>query len=79
MSHPFPLEVEVTHRRSEAMRGARQERLAQMATPRDIAGDRRVGRETVSSVASQLSAGATGFVQVLRAFRAKVMHSRGAI
>jgi hypothetical protein len=79
MSHPFPLEVEASHRRFEAMRGARQDRLAQVATTSAITGRRRIGLDGVATVAGPLRAGATDLVRSLRVFRARVAHSRGAV
>ena len=79
MSHPFPLEVEASHRRLEAMRGARQDRLAQVATTSRPIRQRPAMANVVTTVAGQLSVGATDLVRSLRAFRARVAHSRGAI
>ena len=73
MSHPFSLMVETSYRRSEALRGAQQERLATMATARPVAGPVRFGRQVA------YVAGAIDRVTSLRARWNKVAPSQAAV
>lgn len=72
MSHPFPLVVEASYRHSEALRHARQERLASVAMSRPVAGQARFGREAA------LVAGLIARVTSLRARYSRIVVSRAA-
>jgi hypothetical protein len=72
MSHPFPLMVEASYQRSEAMRRARQERLANMVMSQPATGHSRFGREAARV------AGVFAHVTSPRTLWCKIVLSRAA-
>jgi hypothetical protein len=73
MSHPFPLVVEASYRRSEALRHAQQERLASVASSQSRAGHARFGRDAA------LVTGVVARATSLHAIWSKIALSRATV